>query len=147
VRASDPFYQWRDESCHQHEGPGVGANLLSHCRKCGRARHRAAFDLVVGTWVVVEVRGRRHDMGTMWLGRCVAVVEWSGSCRRKQVVLPGAAGSKWTKEYGVRWDSGDWMAAMEWFSVNDDSEYSQDAPCIDIFNSPELPLAGLATGR
>ena len=132
VRASDPFYQWRDESCHQHEGAGVGANL----QEVRRAGHRTASELVVGTWVLIEVRERTHDMGELWLGRCVAVAEW------KQVVLP--AGRKWTKEYGVRWDPGDWMVAVQLFSVNDDGEYFQDAPCIDIFNSSELRLAGFA---
>ena len=103
--------------------------------------HRTASDLVVGTWVLVEVRERTHDMGELWLGRCLTVAEWSGSCR-KQVVLP--AGRKLTKKYGVRWDAGDWMVAVQWFSVNDDGEYFQDAPCIDIFNSSELRLAGFA---
>ena len=38
VRASDPFYQWRDEKCHQHEGrrrsepAGGAARRASECR-------------------------------------------------------------------------------------------------------------------
>jgi hypothetical protein len=36
ARASDPFYQWRDEKCHQHEGVGAGvggaARWASECR-------------------------------------------------------------------------------------------------------------------
>ena len=135
ARASDPFYQWRDESCHQHEGAGVGANL----QEVRRAGHRTASELVVGTWVLIEVRERTHDMGELWLGRCVAVAEW------KQVVLP--AGRKWTKEYGVRWDPGDWMVAVQWFSVVDDGEYFQDAPCIDVFNSSDCGWRGLPPSR
>ena len=135
ARASDPFYQWRDEKCHQHEGVGVGANL----QEVRRAGHRSAADLVPGSWVFVEVRERTHDIGSLWLGRCVAVADWSGACRKK-VVLP--AGRRWLKEHGVRWDAGDWMIAVQWYSESDDGEYFRDEPCSDIFNSSELRLAG-----
>ena len=140
VRASDPFYQWRDESCHQHEGAGVGANL----QEVRRAGHRSAADLVPGSWVFVEVRERTHDIGSLWLGRCVAVADWSGACRKK-VVLP--AGRRWLKEHGVRWDAGDWMIAVQWYSESDDGEYFRDEPCSDIFNSSELRLAGFAASQ
>jgi hypothetical protein len=51
------------------------------------AGHRRAAGLVVKTWLLVECRDRTHDTGEHWLGRCVAVAEWSQKYR-KRVVLP-----------------------------------------------------------
>ena len=42
----------------------------------------------------------------------------------------------------MRWDAGDWMIAVQWYSESDDGEYFRDEPCSDIFNSSELRLAG-----
>jgi hypothetical protein len=39
------------------------------------------------------------------------------------------------------------MVAVQWFGENDDGEYFQDAPFIDIFNSSELRLAGFAASQ
>ena len=39
------------------------------------------------------------------------------------------------------------IAAVQLFSVNDDGEYFQDAPCIDIFSSFEVRLAGFAASQ
>jgi hypothetical protein len=135
VRTPDPFYQWRGEKCHQHEGAGVGANL----QEVRRAGHRSAADLVPASWVFAGVRERTNDFGTLWLERRVAVADWPGACR-KQVVLP--TGRRWLKEHGARWDAGGWMTAVQWYSEGDGGEYFRDEPCIDIFNSSELRLAG-----
>ena len=37
--------------------------------------------------MLVEYRERTHDIGELWLGRCLGVPEWSQSCRNK-VELP-----------------------------------------------------------
>jgi len=114
---------------------GVEANL----QEVRRAEHWSAADLVPTSWSFVEVRERTHDIGTLRLGRCVAVADWSGACRKK-VVPP--AGRRWLNEHGVRWDAGDWMIAVLWYSESDDGEYFRDEPCIDILNSSGLRLAG-----
>ena len=83
-----------------------------------KAGHRRAEDLVVGTWLLIEHRERTHDIGKLWLARCVAVREWSQSCR-KRVVLP--KGKKWFNLYG---------------------SFVQGEPHLDVCNSSELRLAG-----
>lgn len=134
-RAGDPFFQWRDEKCQKYEGTGVGANI----QEVRRAGHRCARDLVVGAWVLVEYRECTHDIGELWLGRCLGVPEWSQSCRKK-VELP--KGKKWMKKYGSRWDEGDWMMAVQWYSEQADGSYVQCEPHVDVCNSSELRLAG-----
>jgi len=134
-RASDPYFQWRDEKCQRVAGAGVGANI-QEVRKAG---HRRAADLVVGTWLLIEHRERTHDIGKLWLARCVAVREWSQSCR-KRVVLP--KGKKWINLYGSRWDAGDWMMGVQYYSENDDGSFVQGEPHLDVCNSSELRLAG-----
>ena len=42
----------------------------------------------------------------------------------------------------MRWGAGDWMIAVQWYSESDNGEYLRDQPCIEIFNSSELRLAG-----
>ena len=107
-----------------------------------RRRESAVFsaaDLVVGTWLLIEHRERTHDIGKLWLARCVAVREWSQSCR-KRVVLP--KGKKWFNLYGSRWDAGDWMMGVQYYSENADGSFVQGEPHLDVCNSSELRLAG-----
>ena len=91
-RATDPYFQWRDEKCQRVAGAGVGANI-QEVRKAG---HRRDADLVVGTWVLISGVPRAHLRHREALvGAFVVVAEWRQSCR-KQAVLQGRSSGRYT---------------------------------------------------
>ena len=45
------------------------------------------------------------------------------------------------KKCGSRWDEGDWMMAVQWYSEQADGSYVQGKPHVDVFSSSELRLA------